>query len=267
MQTPQREEINDRGSWYLTKSVLDNSPSMDFLRRKCAEKQGGGDDADLLEKARKMEAKYRLATCGFLQEAGQRLRLPQLTIASAIVFYHRFFTRHSYEDWHRIEVATTSLFLASKVEETPKKLKDVVATSYELDQKEPPPAESSEKFLQMKDRVLICERCLLQALNFDLSLDHPYKPLLAYVKSINGSRDLAQVAWNFINDSFRTTLCLQARPRTPPCARRSLAADLSPARALCAVPAALHLGRRAPALPALFSKEGPARRAARLQWR
>ena len=36
------------------------------------------------------------------------------------------------------------------------------------------------------------------------------RPLLAYVKSIQGTRDLAQVAWNFINDSLRTTICLQA---------------------------------------------------------
>ena len=45
-----------------------------------------------------------------------------------------------------------------------------------------------------------------------------YRPLLAYVKSIKGSRDLAQVAWNFINDSLRTTIALQvhACPRLPP---------------------------------------------------
>ena len=41
------------------------------------------------------------------------------------------------------------------------------------------------------------------------------RPLLAYVKSIKGTRDLAQVAWNFINDSLRTTIALQVRPRLP----------------------------------------------------
>lgn len=39
------------------------------------------------------------------------------------------------------------------------------------------------------------------------------RPLLAYVKSISGPRDLAQIAWNFINDSLRTTICLQVRTR------------------------------------------------------
>ena len=45
-----------------------------------------------------------------------------------------------------------------------------------------------------------------------LTTAHPppsRRPLLAYVKSIQGTRDLAQIAWNFINDSLRTTICLQ----------------------------------------------------------
>ena len=45
------------------------------------------------------------------------------------------------------------------------------------------------------------------------SVAAPRRPLLAYVKSISGPRDLAQIAWNFINDSLRTTVCLQYAPR------------------------------------------------------
>jgi hypothetical protein len=59
---------------------------------------------------------------------------------------------------------------------------------------------------------------------FDLTVEHPYKYLLTYVKGIKGNRNLAQVAWNFVNDRFelfiyiskyslRTTLCLQFKPQ------------------------------------------------------
>mmetsp|Transcript_24234 Transcript_24234/g.75856 ORF Transcript_24234/g.75856 Transcript_24234/m.75856 type:complete len:201 (+) Transcript_24234:756-1358(+) len=41
-----------------------------------------------------------------------------------------------------------------------------------------------------------------------------------------GTRDLAQVAWNFINDSLRTTVCLQYSPRYVAAAALSLAVDL-----------------------------------------
>jgi len=145
---------------------------------------------------------------------GQKLRLPQLSIATAIVFFHRFYARMSYEHYDRFTVATTCLFLASKVEETPKKLKDVVIETFKThhqDDKAPEP--DSREFFELKEKILVCERILLQALAFDLSVEHAYRPLLAYVKSIKGTRDLAQVAWNFINDSLRTTICLQYAPR------------------------------------------------------
>jgi len=176
--------------------------------------------------AREKEQTIRKLTCAFLQESGQALRLPQLSIATAIVFFHRFYARMSYEHYQdRFCVATTCLFLASKVEETPKKLKDVAAETYKVHHKtEKPPEADSKEFFELKEKILVCERILLQALGFDLAVEHAYRPLLAYVKSINGTRDLAQVACNFINDSLRTTICLQYAPRLLAAAAVHLAA-------------------------------------------
>jgi len=126
------------------------------------------------------------------------------------VFYHRFFAHKSYENYCRFTIATTCLFLASKVEETPKKLKDVVIETYRIQHGRQAPDPESQEFKDLKERILVSERVLLQTLGFDLTVEHAYRPLLAYVKSIQGTRDLAQVAWNFINDSLRTTICLQA---------------------------------------------------------
>ena len=107
--------------------------------------------------------------------------LPQLTIATAIVFYHRFYLNNSYEQYDRFVIANTCLFLAGKVEETPKKLKDVVIESYKAQhqkQDEPHvvvPSESSKEFWEIKEHVLVSERILLQSLGFDLSVEHPYR--------------------------------------------------------------------------------------------
>ena len=112
------------------------------------------------------------------------------------------------------QVATTCLFLASKVEETPKKLKDVIIEAYKVQhQTVQPPDPDSQELWKLKEQILICERELLRVLGFDLSVEHAYRPLLAYIKSISGTRDLAQIAWNFINDSLRTTISLQYAPR------------------------------------------------------
>ncbi len=43
---------------------------------------------------------------------------------------------------------------------------------------------------------------MLQTVAFDLTVEHPYKYLLTYVKGIKGNRNLAQVAWNFVNDRY-----------------------------------------------------------------
>jgi len=201
--------------WYLSKAEIDDSPSRAYFLRKY----------NSVDQAREKEQSSRRLTCAFLQESGQKLRLPQLSIATAIVFFHRFYSKMSYEHYDRFTVATTCLFLASKVEETPKKLRDVVSETYKVHHgAEKAPDPDSKEFFELKEKILVCERILLQALHFDLSVEHAYRPLLAYVKSIQGTRDLAQIAWNFINDSLRTTICLQHAPRCLAAASAHLAA-------------------------------------------
>jgi len=67
------------------------------------------------------EVKYQRSTCAFMQDAGVKLKMPQLSIATAIVFFHRFFSVHSYVKHDRHIIGSACLFLAGKVEETPKK--------------------------------------------------------------------------------------------------------------------------------------------------
>lgn len=104
--------------------------------------------------------------------------------------------------------------MAGKVEESPRKLKDVVGETYKVKERAPAgPDPESRQFWDLKEGILVAERIVLQTLGFDLSIEHPYKILLGVVKKIQGNRDLAQVAWNFVNDSLRSTLCLQYEPR------------------------------------------------------
>ncbi len=115
-------------------------------------------------------------------------------------------------------MAATALFLAGKVEETPKKLKDVVMTAWEMDPRRKPEerekgfSEASPEFWQLKEKILDNERELLRVMAFNLQVEHPYKHLLTAVKAVGGSKELAHFAWNFVNDSLKTTLCLQYPP-------------------------------------------------------
>ena len=55
------------------------------------------------------------------------MKLHHDTLASAAVFYHRFYQIHSFYKFRsRYVTATCCLFLAGKVEETPKKWTDLI---------------------------------------------------------------------------------------------------------------------------------------------
>lgn len=195
------EEPDNLGSgWYFSrKEIEENSPS----RR---------DGIDL-----KKEAYHRKTYCTLLQDLGMRLKVPQVTIATAIVFCHRFFLRQSHAKNDKRTIATVCMFLAGKVEETPRPLKDVIIVSYEIIHKKDPSAiqkiKQKEVYEQQKELILLGERVVLTTLGFDLNVHHPYKPLVEAIKKFKVARNaLAQVAWNFVNDGLRTSLCLQFKP-------------------------------------------------------
>ncbi|XP_058722785.1 cyclin-T1-5-like isoform X1 [Vicia villosa] len=194
------EKPEDGSRWYFSrKEIEENSPSQ-------------GDGIDL-----KKETYLRKSYCTFLQDLGMRLKVPQVTIATAIIFCHRFFLRQSHAKNDRRTVATVCMFLAGKVEETPRPLKDVILVSYEIINKKDPTAvqriKQKEVYEQQKELILLAERVVLATLGFDFNVHHPYKPLVEAIKKFKVAQNaLAQVAWNFVNDGLRTSLCLQFKP-------------------------------------------------------
>ncbi|CAM0874540.1 unnamed protein product [Alopecurus aequalis] len=196
------EDVNLGASWYFSrKEIEENSLS----RR---------DGIDL-----KKESFLRKSYCTYLQELGVRLKVPPVTIATAVVFCHRFFLRQSHARNDRMTIATVCMFLAGKVEETPRPLKDVILISYEIIHKKDPAAiaqiKQKEVYEKQKELLLIGERVVLVTLDFDLNVHHPYKPLVQAIEKFNkvAQKALAQAAWSFVNDGLRTSLCLQFKPQ------------------------------------------------------
>ncbi|XP_042385334.1 cyclin-T1-2-like isoform X2 [Zingiber officinale] len=189
-----------RSSWYFNKEEIEkNSPS-----RK--------DGIDQMK-----ESQLRMFYCSFLRDIGIKLRLPQVTTATAIVYCHRFYLHqsHAENDWQT--VATACMFLASKVEETPCRLDKIVVIAYETMHKSDPSAagriREKATFQKQKDLVLIGERVLLSTIRFDFDVLHPYKPLLQALKKFGiTQREVRQTAWNLVNDWLWTTFYVQYKP-------------------------------------------------------
>lgn len=70
-------------------------------------------------------------------DTGSKMDLGYNTMATGVVYYHRFYMFHSFKQFPRYVTACCCLFLAGKVEETPKKCKDIIkiARSLLTDQK------------------------------------------------------------------------------------------------------------------------------------
>ncbi|XP_059562488.1 cyclin-K-like [Myotis daubentonii] len=180
--------------WYWDKKDLDHTPSQ----------LEGLDPAT--------EARYRREGARFISDVGTHLGLHYDTLATGIIYFHRFYMFHSFKQFPRYITGACCLFLAGKVEETPKKCKDIIKTARSL--------LNDVQFGQFgddpKEEVMVLERILLQTIKFDLQVEHPYQFLLKYAKQLKGDKNkvqkLVQMAWTFVNDSLCTTLSLQWEP-------------------------------------------------------
>lgn len=164
------------------------------------------------------EVGLRVDGAKFIKSLGTVFQLHYNTIATATVFFHRFYMFYSFRLFPIHPTAATCLFLAGKAEETPKKSNDIVrhARSILSD------ADFAAFGPDPKEEILTLERILLQTLRFDLEVEHPYDYLIKYVKQITVSKEgqtedeahkgLLQAAWTFLNDSCCTTVCLRYEP-------------------------------------------------------
>ncbi|XP_034829234.1 cyclin-K [Maniola hyperantus] len=195
--------------WYYDKKDLQNTPSF---------RDGIPNET---------ENRYRKEGARFIIDTGSKMDLGYNTVATGVVYFHRFYMFHSFRTFPRYITACCCLFLAGKVEETPKKCKDIIKVAKSL--------LTELKFSTFgedpKEEVMTLERILLQTIKFDLQVEHPYGYLLKYAKCLKGDKaklqKMVQMAWTFVNDSLCTTLCLQWEPEVIAVALMFLAGKLS----------------------------------------
>ena len=177
----------------------------------------------------------RVFGCEMIQQMGILLKLPQVATSTAQVMFHRFYAKRSLYKFDARHLSVGALFLATKVEECPRKVRDVLNVFNHLEQKragvpmgEIAPLDIySQKYVTLKERLIRAEREILKELGFILYTEHPHKFILNYCKLLTVERDtprLAQQAWNFINDSQRTNVCIKFAPEVICCAAIFMAA-------------------------------------------
>nr|CAH8830542.1 unnamed protein product [Trichobilharzia regenti] len=154
-----------------------------------------------------------------IQAFGKNVEVRQQVIATALVYFKRFYSRNSFKTIDPWLMAPSCLFLASKVEEfgvvSQKNLiascRNVVHSHYLVY------FPDGYGYPYRAQDVLECEFILLEAMDCSLIVFHPYRPLVQFCDELRPLMHeyadlLLERAWWLVNDSFRTDVCLHYPP-------------------------------------------------------
>ncbi|KAM6489817.1 cyclin-like protein [Amanita muscaria] len=153
--------------------------------------------------------------CVPIMKLGRRLSLRQRVIATAIIFFKRFYLKNSYCETDPFLVIAACCYLAAKAEECPVSIKQVALESkahFSL----PEEIHNVKSTNFDHTRIAEMEFYLVDDLESDLTIYHPYRTLTAlcprYWGTGQGQLELPdggfQRAWFIINDTYRSNICL-----------------------------------------------------------
>ncbi|KPV76094.1 uncharacterized protein RHOBADRAFT_49612 [Rhodotorula graminis WP1] len=124
---------------------------------------------------------YRQLACGFIERVAARLGFPRRTIATAQKLYHRFHLHFSLTDFAYQDVSLATLLVASKLEDTLKKLREIQIAAYQVSNlleggngmgEGDPNAQEAHR-----PHLIGIERLVLQTISFNFNLHRSLDPV------------------------------------------------------------------------------------------
>ncbi|TDL27275.1 cyclin-L1 [Rickenella mellea] len=171
-----------------------------------------------------LEEDLRAYGCKLIQQAGILLKQKQVAMATAQVLFQRFWFVTSMKQFGIGDVGMGSLYLASKLEECPLRIRDLInvydlllsRAAHELNAplhsstyppfKYTPMGYFSQTFYDMKDALVVAEMQILKRLGFGVQVVLPYGTLVNYLRVLGlvNQDDACQRAWGYLNDALQT---------------------------------------------------------------
>ncbi|KAF5276925.1 hypothetical protein FQA39_LY18542 [Lamprigera yunnana] len=195
-----------------------------------------------------IETDLRIYGCELIQTAGILLKLPQVGVpmhdlefvnchdtnhsgqylqvamATGQVLLQRFYYSKSLVRHPVEQTAMACICLASKIEEAPRRMRDVINVFTHIRQVTSNKPLSSvvldNNYIQLKNQVIKAERRVLKELGFCVHIKHPHKIIVMYLQVLGYEKhqQLMQFSWNYMNDSLRTDVFVRYQPETVACA-------------------------------------------------
>eukprot|EP00041_Stephanoeca_diplocostata_P018651 m.392415 g.392415 ORF g.392415 m.392415 type:complete len:275 (+) comp21078_c2_seq38:89-913(+) len=145
-----------------------------------------------------------------IRSLGQSLKMRQQVIATATMYFKRFYVKHSWTTINPYLMALTCVYLATKVEECgPIQTRAVLNAGKKVTQ-EYKALGIDESF--KVEEIAECEFFLVQAMECCLVVFHPYRSLVEFADDAKITGTVLPLAWNIVNDSYKSDLCFLYPP-------------------------------------------------------
>ncbi|KAJ2850433.1 RNA polymerase II C-terminal domain kinase beta subunit [Coemansia erecta] len=152
--------------------------------------------------------------CIFIKEVSRMLGFPARTASTAQLLVYRTYIYRPTMRIGSTDMATACLFVASKMEETIKKMRDIAAHSYILSSKPQstdPKQVPSAVIDKMRPNILNAEQLILEAIGYDFRTSHTHLLFvkLAKMAGLANKSSIAISGWAILSDAYFTTLPVQ----------------------------------------------------------
>ncbi|KAF9533482.1 cyclin-like protein [Crepidotus variabilis] len=186
-----------------------------------------------------LEEDLRAYGCKLIHQAGILLKQKQVAVAAAQVLFQRFWFVTSMKQFGVGDIGMGALYLASKLEECPIRMRDLinvydlllqrashalVGKSVDMFQYHPM-SYFGNTFYDMKDALVVAEMQILKRLGFNVHVVLPYGTLINYLRvlELTNREDVCTKAWGYLNDAHQTPVYALYQVPTIVCAAILLA--------------------------------------------
>ncbi|XP_053566752.1 cyclin-Q-like [Bombina bombina] len=170
---------------------------------------------DQSERDKRIKIHFKMTK--FIMEAGIKLGMQSIPIATACTIYHKFFHETSLDNYDPYLVGMSAIYLAGKVVEQHLRTRDIINVCHRYLNPESEPLEVDTQFWELRDSIVQLELLMLRLLNFRVSFQHPHKYLLHYLISLKNWMNrhswdrtpIATASWALLRDNYHGDLCLR----------------------------------------------------------
>lgn len=153
-------------------------------------------------------AKRRIGAFHFAWKLCRELGFPVRVLCQTMVLFQRLILWNSMKDYSTMILVSACTIIAFKVEDTPKKVRDVAAAALKIRNL----STSASNIEDLRMRIVQFEQTVLESACFDLRSSDGHVYVVKIAHALKMPRDVAALAWNIFTDAH----CCEAILKQPP---------------------------------------------------